>query len=94
MRFVVINHSDSRLEDVVVSGSAFTERFGPIVPHAELRRLVKPRGESAVQVRFNAHGKTVSFGPEGYFEAGGGYVVTVTVSPSLAVSVRSEISSY
>jgi hypothetical protein len=90
----VINHSDMLLEDVVVSGSGFSERLGQIGPHAELRRQVEPRGESGVQVRFNADGKTISFGPAGYFEGGGKYVVTVTVSPSLTVSVRSEISSY
>jgi hypothetical protein len=86
----VINQSDVPLEDVVLSGSGFSEQVGPVRPNAELRVIVRPDGESGLLIRFNARGNAVSFGPEGYFEAGGGYVVSVTVSPSLAVSVISE----
>lgn len=89
-QIVVINQADVPLREVVVSGSGFSQQVGTIQPNAELRVWVRPRGESGLQVRFNARGKAVSFGPEGYFEGGGGYVVTATVSPKLDVSVRSE----
>jgi hypothetical protein len=39
-------------------------------------------------------GKLVSFGPEGYFEGSRGYLVTPTVSPSLTVSLKSELVPY
>ena len=86
----VINQSDVALEDVVLSGSGFSENVGSIRPYSQLRVFVRSQGESGLRIRFNARGKAVSFGPDGYFEAGGGYVVTVTVSASLEVSVKSE----
>ena len=86
----VINQSDVALEHVVLAGSGFSEQIGSVQPNAELRVIVRPDGESGLQIRFNARGKAVSFGPDGYFEAGGGYFVTVTVSSSLGVSVKSE----
>jgi hypothetical protein len=85
---VVINQSDVPLDDVVLSGSGFSEDIGQVRPNTESRALVWPRGESGLLIRFNARGKAISAGPDGYFEAGGGYIVTVTVSPGLAVSVR------
>ena len=86
----VINQSDVPLEDVVLSGSGFSEHIGSVGPHAEARVLVKSQGELGVTVHFKARGEPVSFGPDGYFEAGGGYVVTITVSPRLSVNVTSE----
>jgi hypothetical protein len=68
----VINHSEVSLEDVVLSGSGFSENIRSVGPHAEARVLVRPQGESDVRVDFKARGRPVSFGPDGYFEAGGG----------------------
>jgi hypothetical protein len=91
-QLIVINQSNLPLTEVLVSGSGFSEPVGAIAPHAERRLLIRPRGESELQIRFNANGKSVSFGPEGYFEGTGGYVVTATVSPELTVSVKSELA--
>jgi hypothetical protein len=88
----VINQSDHPLENVVLTGSGFVEDIGTVSPNAASRVLVRPRGESGLQIRFDASGRTVSFGPEGYFEGGGGYVVIATVSPALAVSIKSELA--
>lgn len=88
----VINQSDVALEGLVLSGSGFSKDVGLVPPHEQVRIVVRPRGESGLRIQFNARGKAVSFGPDGYFEGGGGYVVTVTVSPSLTVSVKSELA--
>lgn len=91
----MVNQSDAILENVVLSGSGFSAHLGSVRPNAELRVMVRPKGESGLQIHFDARSKRVSFGPAGYFEAagaGGGYMVTVTVSPSLGVSVRSELA--
>jgi hypothetical protein len=88
----VINQSDAGLEDVVLSGSGFTVNVGRVQPNAQARMLVRPQGESGLRMHFNARGKAFSFGPDGYFEGAGGYLVTVTVSSSLAVSVKSELA--
>ena len=86
----IINESDVPLEDVVLSGSGFSLNVGSVGPHAEATVLVRSQGESDVRIHFTARGEAVSFGPDGYFEAGGGYVVTVTISPSLTMRVKSE----
>jgi hypothetical protein len=91
-QLVVINQSNLALTEVLVSGSGFSEQVGTIAPHGERRLLIRPSGESELQIRFNANGKSVSFGPDGYFEGTGGYVVTAIVSPELAVSVKSELA--
>ncbi len=88
----VINQSDAALDDVELVGSGFSKDIGSVPPNAASRVFVRTEGESGVQIRFNARGNTVAFGPDGYFEAGGGYIVTVTVSPSLAVTVKSELA--
>jgi hypothetical protein len=88
----VINQSDMPLENVVLSGSGFVKDMGTVRPNAELRVRVRPRGESGLRIRFNAGGRAVSFGPDGYFEGSGGYVVIATVSPTLAVSIKSELA--
>jgi hypothetical protein len=93
-RLVVINESNSPLHDVLVSGSGFSERIGTIAPHGEARLVVRPRGESGLQIQFNVDGKPVSLGPEGYFEGTGGYLITATVSRDLGLSVKSEASLY
>jgi hypothetical protein len=92
-QLIVMNQSDVPLRDVLVSGSGFSEQVGTIAPHGQAKLFIHPRGESGLQVRFNANGQIVSFGPQGYFEANG-YVVTATVSPKLIVSVKSELSDY
>jgi hypothetical protein len=85
----VINQSDVLLENVVLSGSGSSENIGSVPPHAQLRALVRPRGQSSLEIGFHARNRSVSFGPEGYFEGGGGYTVVVKVAPSLVVTVES-----
>jgi hypothetical protein len=87
----VVNEADVPLEDVLLSGSGFSTNVGSVAPHAQERVLVSPRGESDLRVDFKARGRPISLGPDGYFEAGGRYVVTVTISPSLTVSVTSAL---
>lgn len=93
-RLVVVNESDSPLHDVLVSGSGFSEQIGTIAAHGEARLVVRPRGESGLHIQFNAKGTSISFGPDGYFEGSGGYLITATVSRDLAVSVKSALSPY
>jgi hypothetical protein len=93
-QLIVINQSDVPLPDVVVSGSGFSQQVGTIAPHTRQQLSIRPRGESGLQIRFNASGNPISFGPDGYFEVSGGYLVTATVSPKFSVSVKSELVAY
>jgi hypothetical protein len=87
----ITNHSTVTLSNVVVSGSGFTLPVGSIAPEAERRLSVHPTGESGLRVEFDADGRHIDSGQQGYFEGGGGYRVTATVSTNLSVSVTSDL---
>lgn len=89
----ITNHSILTLSNVVVSGSGFSERIGNIAPGTQHRLTVHPQGESGLRVEFDADGRHIDSGQQGYFEAGG-YRVTATVSTNLSVAVSSDLSSY
>ena len=91
---VVANESNTQLRDVVASGSGFSEPLGAIAPHEKRRTAIRVRGESGLELHFNADGKDVSFGPDGYFEGTGGYLITATIGQDFSVSVKSELSPY
>ena len=90
----ITNLSPVSLTNVVLSGSGFSEHINSIAPGAERRLTVHPRGESGVRVEFDAGSQHIDAGEQGYFEAGGGYRVAVTVQPDLKVSVSSDLQSY
>jgi hypothetical protein len=90
----ITNRSTNALVNVVVSGSGFTNRIDKIAAGAETRLTVHPRGESGLGIAFDAGGQHIDAGEQGYFEAGGGYRVAVTVQPDLKVSVSSDLRSY
>lgn len=85
----ITNHSTVTLSNVVVSGSGFTHQVPIIAPGAEHRMSVRPSGESALRVEFDAAGRHIDSGQQGYFD-GGGYRVSATVSTNLDVSVTSD----
>jgi hypothetical protein len=89
---VVANDSDVELRDVVASGSGFSLALGTIAPRAERRVAIRCRGESGLELRFKAGEREISFGPDGYFEGSGGYLITATVSRDLRVTVKSQLS--
>lgn len=85
----LINRSDITLSNVVVLGSGFTNRFESISPGAEQRFTVHPRGESGLRVAFfDAAGRKVDSGEQGYFEAG--YHVSAIIGTNLNVSISSD----
>jgi len=90
----ITNRSTNTLANVVVTGSGFSNRIDSIAAGAEQRLTVHPRGESGVRVAFDADGQHIDTGEQGYFEAGGGYRVAVTVAQDLKVSVSSDLRSY
>jgi hypothetical protein len=90
-QLIIVNESDHQLRDVVASGSGFSTQIGTVPPHSANVLTVYPRGESGLRLTFNADGKPIIFEQDGYFERCCGYLVTVNVSPSLAVSMKSEL---
>lgn len=88
------NQSDHKLEVVELSGSGFKASLLNIAPGKSRKLKVYPSGDSALSVSFAADGQSYSFGPQGYFEGGGMYKVTATVSRDLSVVVDSDIGLY
>lgn len=90
----VANHSAGVITNIVVSGSGFSERIDSLATGLERRLTVHPRGESGVRVAFDAGGRHIDAGEQGYFEGGGAYRVGVIVEPDLNVTVTSELEKY
>lgn len=90
----VTNHSPGVITNMVVSGSGFSERIDSLAAGSERRLIVHPRGESGVRVAFDAGGRYIDTGEQGYFEGGGAYRVAVIIEPDLKVTVSSEIKRY
>ena len=86
----ITNRSSVTVSNVVLSGSGFTNRFENIAPGGERHFTVRPRGESGLRVAFDAAGRTVDSGEQGYFEADG-YHVTAIIGTNLSVSVSSNL---
>lgn len=84
----IVNRSSVTVSNVVLSGSGFTNRFESIAPGSERHFTPRPRGESAVRVIFDAAGRSVNSGEQGYFEASG-YRVSAVIDTNLTVSVSS-----
>lgn len=87
---IVRNQSGLMLSNVVVAGVGFSEQVGILAPGGEHRMRVRPQGETGVRVSFEAGSQRVDSGPQGYFEAGGGYRVKATIGTNLGVSVTGE----
>ncbi|MEQ1796020.1 MAG: hypothetical protein ABL970_17735 [Nitrospira sp.] len=90
----VANHSPVILTNIMVSGSGFSEPIDSLAAGAEWRLTVHSRGESGVRVAFDAGGRHIDAGEQGYFEAGGDYRISVTIEPDLKVTVSSELNRY
>lgn len=90
----ITNRSAKPLDNVVVSGSGFSESVGSMSPGEEREVAVDPRGESGIRLTFDVGEQHVDSGDQGYFEGSGGYHVTASVRADLTVSVSSELRGY
>ena len=63
----VANHSSGVITNIIVSGSGFSERIDRLAAGAEHRLAVHPRGESGARVAFDAGGRHIDIGEQGYF---------------------------
>jgi len=89
-RITVKNLSPHSLSNLVVSGAGFSERLSVLEPGAAHRWSVRPNGDSGLGLRFDADGRTVDSGKQGYFEPASHYRVEAIVHPDLTVSVTAE----
>jgi uncharacterized protein YcfL len=90
----VENRSGVLLQSVLVSGSGFSHALGNLAPGATLKAEIRPSGESSIAISFLASDQQIALPPDGYFEAGGAYSVSIVITPSLTATVNSRLQSY
>jgi hypothetical protein len=83
----VRNQSTQTVSNLVVSGTGFAERLGPLAAGAEHTFRIRPTGDSGVRVAFDAGAKHVDSSEQGYLEASGGYRLSATIETNLAVKI-------
>jgi hypothetical protein len=87
---VVRNASATELRNIVVSGRGFKASW-PILQAGESVTLsARLAADTGIAVAFDASGRHVAVPEQGY-AGGGGYRITVEVSPEFSVSVQSEL---
>ncbi|MEY4690497.1 MAG: hypothetical protein RIT19_822 [Verrucomicrobiota bacterium] len=86
-RVSVTNRSPHALTNVVVSGAGFSQRVPVLEPGQSVRWQVEPSGDSGLSLRFDAAGRTIDSGKQGYFEPRSHYRVDAVVQPDLNVTV-------
>lgn len=86
-RITVTNRSAHSLSNLVVSGSGFSQRVPVLEPDQRVGWRVEPSGDSSLSLRFDAAGRTLDSGKQGYFTPRSHYRVDVVVQPDLNVTV-------
>ena len=87
------NDSDITIRNVTLTGRGF-ERHVPRLAAGETWDVtVDPQGESGVAVAFDANGRHIAVPEQGYFEDDSAYSVEISISRTLAVNVRTDITA-
>ena len=86
------NDSPQTVSNLVVSGTGFTERIGTMRAGEGRRFVVRPTSESGVRIEFEAGGRTVDSGSQGYVEPRGGYRIRAVIGTDLGVQVSDRVS--
>jgi len=84
----VLNRSTVELRSIELRGRGFTERILALAPGASVDVTLHPRGESSVDVVFDAAGRTVDAKGDTYIEGFGAYRLQVDIAPDFTVRVR------
>jgi hypothetical protein len=85
----ITNSSAAPIESVTISGSGFTKQVGRIAPGQTVSVYVQATGESGLGIAFRSGLRRISARPQGYFEGGGPYEVSILVASDLSTKVNS-----
>jgi hypothetical protein len=83
----ITNQSAAPVEDVTIFGSGFTTQVGRIASGESVSVRVKPNGESGLGLDFRSGSRQIHVRPQGYFEGGAAYKVSVVIAPDLSARV-------
>ncbi|MFM7213350.1 MAG: hypothetical protein ACKO3H_00555 [Verrucomicrobiota bacterium] len=88
------NDASQTVSNLVVSGTGFTERIGTVRAGEGRRFVVRPTGESGVRIDFEAGGRRVDSGSQGYIEPRGGSRIRAVIGTNLDVRISDSPSRY
>jgi len=88
------NDAPQTVSNLVVSGTGFTERIGTVRAGEGRRFVVRPTGESGVRIEFEAGGRRVDSGSQGYIEPRGGSRIRAVIGTNLDVRISDSPSRY
>jgi hypothetical protein len=89
-KVTVLNKSGVTIQNVVISGSGFSEKLGDIKPGFSASTAVHPTADSGLRVSFEANGKRHDQPEAGYMEASPHYRIIATVAPDFSVTLKNE----
>ncbi len=84
----VHNRSTVELRNIELRGRGFTDRILALASGASVDVTLHPRGESSVDVVFDAGGRTVEAKGDTYIEGFGAYRLQVDIAPDFTVRAR------
>ncbi|MFM7817124.1 MAG: hypothetical protein ACKPGI_09165 [Verrucomicrobiota bacterium] len=88
------NDASQTVSNLVVSGTGFTGRIGTVRAGEGRRFVVRPTGESGVRIDFEAGGRRVDSGSQGYIEPRGGSRIRAVIGTNLDVRISDSPSRY
>jgi hypothetical protein len=87
----ITNHSAAPIENVTIFGSGFTTQVGHIASGQTVSVRVEPTGESGLGLDFRSGSRQIHVRPQGYFEGGAAYKVSVVIAPDLSARVNGNL---
>lgn len=84
-RIVIDNQSGVELRDLVLEGAGYKEQVDRVPAHSSTSVTVHPKGKAGPRISFQVGSATHSADVSAYIEQKGGYVLTITVDPDLAI---------
>ncbi len=90
----IVNDSPSALSDIVIRGEGWSRELSDISPGASAAVVVKPNGESGLEIAFSADGKRFTKNDLAYIERNGGYCVAITICDDMEITSETKLTCF
>ena len=87
----VVNHSGSKIHNLVLEGEGFSVVLPDMAPGSSVTTIVHPSGESSLYVSLQLEDRVVTKDDLTYIEPGGGYMTIVRVHSAGQIECRSDV---
>lgn len=93
-RITIRNNSDVKIEDIILTGSGFSQNIYKVTPWSSVKIIVIPEGESGLKIEFKAGSRQFEKDDLAYIEKSGGYFVIITINDSFGISSESGLRKF